>query len=246
MYDSIDPFAIPVDAEAVAGYIDNPPRSPTLPAWPAGAFDRFSTPLKVRIARIATTDDGHALDVETGAATPAESRGWVQLRLAAGIIPAVYVNRGNEAAVEIACAGLQFRLWVATLDGTQTVPGALAVQYTDTGPYDLSLCDPAFFGGWFEVFTEGFRVGLAHAIISAIYNREPTQQELFDFANSLNQDLSNLADLVQGLAGQPGVVGNVSGRLVALEATVAALQANPVAAHRHNLNVTATTGTPVP
>jgi len=52
----------------------------------------------------------------------------------------------------------------------------------------------------FDQLSLGERVGLAHIALSAVYNREPSQRELFDFANTLYSDGSNYADLVQGLA----------------------------------------------
>jgi len=54
------------------------------------------------------------------------------------------------------------------------------------------------------VLPEGFKVGLSHVAYAAVYNREPTQQEMFDFSNNLNADGSNYNDLVQGLAGNLG------------------------------------------
>lgn len=56
--------------------------------------------------------------------------------------------------------------------------------------------------GGVELLSQGLKVGLSHAIIAAIYNREPTEQELFDLAGTMNGDASNLADLVQGLANE--------------------------------------------
>lgn len=59
------------------------------------------------------------------------------------------------------------------------------------------------------MLTEGLKIGLAHVAIKAIYQRQPTEQELFDFANTLNADGSNYNDLVQNLAdalGNPDLV----------------------------------------
>jgi hypothetical protein len=69
--------------------------------------------------------------------------------------------------------------------------------------YDASVVSAAIMAGQGELdnMNQGTKVGLAHVAIKSIYQREPTQQELFDFANTLNDDGSNFADLVQGLAG---------------------------------------------
>lgn len=49
------------------------------------------------------------------------------------------------------------------------------------------------------MLSQGLKVGLAHIALSGVYNREPSAQEMFDFANSINADGSNFADLVQQL-----------------------------------------------
>lgn len=43
----------------------------------------------------------------------------------------------------------------------------------------------------------GSAIGDAHSALSAVYNRPPTEKEVFDFAGSLNPDRSNFNDLVQ-------------------------------------------------
>lgn len=158
-YDSVEPAAIPVDAPAVAGYVDGifGPNHAQFgqTGWDQAAWDRFSTPIKVRIAVNPNTNDGHVADVESGDLTPTTAPGWARMRLQTTGWDAIglYVNRGNWDATRVACAGLPIRWWVATLDGTQTVPGALAVQYAGSdrsgGHFDLSLVDPQFYGGWF-------------------------------------------------------------------------------------------------
>lgn len=152
MYDSDVPSAIPGGVPA-AGYCDGYAAA----AWngPYG-FGRFTNP--IRIAVFASTNDGHALDVENGDATPAQAPAWVRRRLAAGVArPWVYCNRSNRGAVENAlrAAGLtadQVALWVATLDGTQTVPAGFypvaAVQFANSalsgGHYDLSIVNDLY------------------------------------------------------------------------------------------------------
>lgn len=138
MYDSVDPTAIPADAQMVAGYVDGFYR------WTDAGWNRFPNAIKIRIAVSAWTNDGDVLDVETGDATPAQARGWIRNRQAAGIFkPTVYCNRSTRPAVEAACSGLNFDLWIATLDGTQDIPGTVAVQYAGssitTQNYDVSV-----------------------------------------------------------------------------------------------------------
>jgi hypothetical protein len=151
LYDSDNPDFIP-DGVAAAGYCDGYAAA----AWSARGWSRF--PNAIRIAVFATTDDGHALDVEMGNATPNQTPNWVQRRRAAGILrPWVYCNRSNRPAVEgaLAAAGIlsdQVALWVATLDGTQIVSAGpypvAAVQYANAamsgGHYDLSIVNEVF------------------------------------------------------------------------------------------------------
>lgn len=138
MYDSTDATAIPADAEMVAGYVDG------RFVWPQAWWDRFPNATKVRIAVFASTNDGTVLDVENGDATPAQAPRWLQNRLAAGESrPTIYCSRDARDAVEAACQGIQHDLWIGTLDGTENIPGTVAVQYAGTAithaDFDLSI-----------------------------------------------------------------------------------------------------------
>jgi hypothetical protein len=100
------------------------------------------------------------LDVETGDATVAGAVTWARAKLAMkpAYPPVIYCNRVTLTPLFNAmnAAGLHvvthFRLWVATLDGTKTLPdmtGVTAVQYAgqpQTGHhYDESIVyDPAW------------------------------------------------------------------------------------------------------
>jgi hypothetical protein len=149
MYDSIDPNAIPASAEMVAGYVDG------RFVWDDAGWARFPNATKVRIAVFPWTNDGDVLDVESGDATPQQAPGWLLMRQAAGVHrPTIYCNRSNRAAIEAACAGITYDLWVSTLDGTQNVPGAVAVQYAGSAltghNYDLStVTDDTWLGDEF-------------------------------------------------------------------------------------------------
>lgn len=140
MRDSTDPAAIPLPGlELVAGYIDG------TYAWAADAWLRFLPP--IRRVRITVTGDPKAgvIDVENGDCTPAQAAEFIKTRQAAGVGATVYCDRDTLPAVHTACAGLSYHLWVATLDGTKTVPGSgiVAVQYAGSkitgGDYDESL-----------------------------------------------------------------------------------------------------------
>jgi hypothetical protein len=101
--------------------------------------------------------DPHAdiLDVEKGDAAPATAVPWCRARRAAvpaGYPPVIYCDRSTLTPLfnAMGAAGLQvvrdFRLWIATLDGTKAVPdmtGVSAVQYAGQnltgGHYDESI-----------------------------------------------------------------------------------------------------------
>jgi len=98
--------------------------------------------------------DAGVLDVEPFDATTTQAVGWVKQRLALkpDYPPVIYCNRSTLTPLFNAmnAAGLQvvkhFRLWVATLDGTKTLPdmtGVTAVQYAGEnltgGHYDESI-----------------------------------------------------------------------------------------------------------
>jgi hypothetical protein len=141
MYDSITAADIPANAEMVAGYVDG------LYRWSDSDWARFPRAVKIRIAVFASTNDGHVLDVEPGNATPAQARGWILMRQAAGLTrPTIYCSRSDRAAVESACAGLAYDLWIAAYDLIipTLLPGTVATQYVDPtygsgGHYDKSL-----------------------------------------------------------------------------------------------------------
>lgn len=125
----------------------------------------------------------------------------------------------------------------ATWDG-QPPPGPHGWQYEGTHTEWGISVDRAFYDEWFYEVTmllnQGMKIGLAHVAIAAIYNREPTQTEEFDFAGTLNDDGSNYNDLVQGLAAELGNADLAPIQPAALEAQVASLKgASGTAAHHH-------------
>jgi hypothetical protein len=141
MADSATPSHIPDNwPGAVAAYINE------AYAWPDWQVDRFR-----RVIRISVNGDpaqaAHArcIDVERFAATPADAPGFIRERIRLGHDDAtVYCSRVAVPAVQAACQGLPFRLWVAEWTGEpHQVDGidAWAVQFKGgTGaPFDTSI-----------------------------------------------------------------------------------------------------------
>ena len=139
LYDSVTAADIPADAEMVSGYVDGRYR------WSPSDWARFPHAVQVRIAVSASTNDGDVLDVEPGDATPAQCPDWIRMRQAAGLPrPTIYCNRSTMGAVQDACRGLSYSLWIAEWTGSaHPILGAVAVQYASPGTgsgghYDLS------------------------------------------------------------------------------------------------------------
>lgn len=137
MYDSVDANQIPADAQMVAGYVDGRFR------WSDAAWARFPHAVKVRIAVLHTTNDGHVLDVEPGNASPTDAVQWVQMRRKAGADPTVYCNASTWPSVRQAfqrASVAEPHYWIAAWNGQQTIPpGAVAHQYKTTNAYDVSI-----------------------------------------------------------------------------------------------------------
>lgn len=137
MYDSVTASNIPRSATMVAGYVDGRYR------WSTSDWALFPNAVHVPIAVFASTNDGVVLDVENGDATPAEAPGWVTRRRERGIVPTVYCSASVRGAVYDAFVGARVNppyFWIADYrSSTVGIPdGAVARQYTDVGPYDLS------------------------------------------------------------------------------------------------------------
>ena len=217
-YDSDNPDSIP-DGVAAAGYCSGYAAA----AWNARGWNRF--PTARRIAVFPGGNDGDTFDVEWLDLTAEQAPAEVKAAHARGIaVPWVYVNRSNRAAVEnsLVLAGIlsdQVALWVATLDGTQTVPAGrypvAAVQYagsaTSGGHYDLSLVSSLFgpgggsLGGSDMTPQESAFLSDLHAAVSRLEEAfgtatpagaSPTQPNYLGFLNNeLRTALSQIADL---------------------------------------------------
>lgn len=126
--------------------------------YPVGAFDlaltymdgEYDTPLAIRrefrkVLPVSVLDEPGAwrtakvLDIEKGAATVAQARPFVEDRARKGWRAGIYCSRDLVAEVAAACAGLEWRLCLATLDGT------ILASYLGIPVY---LCQFAGFGTW--------------------------------------------------------------------------------------------------
>lgn len=136
-YDSANPAAIPSGVYA-AVYINGF-------AWSPSQIRRMHKVFAISVHDdITAAHHARCIDVENGATTPDHVVPFLRLRRSLGFNDGtVYVNRSNHDMVERLCidAGLRPFFWVATLDGTQDVPGAWAVQYQggEHAAFDLSV-----------------------------------------------------------------------------------------------------------
>jgi hypothetical protein len=136
-YDAASPENVPSGVYAavyVNGY-----------AWPQDQIDRMSRVIRVSVERDALwARHARVLDIENGAGEPEDLVPFIQERRRLGFRDATgYVNRSNwdDCKERVSFAKLPCLWWVSTLDGTQDVPGAWAVQYYGGmhSPYDMSV-----------------------------------------------------------------------------------------------------------
>jgi hypothetical protein len=127
MYDACNPLRVPIGAQLVAGYIFGNC------AWPDYAWARWPNARHVRIATVASLNDGQVLDVERSDATPDDAPGWCARARLRGQVPTVYTSASQVQAVLDACklhAVPAPLLWVAQWDDIAELPGnAIAKQY---------------------------------------------------------------------------------------------------------------------
>lgn len=146
--DSITATDIPTDGtELVAGYGNG------LYTWSPEDWTRFAGVPHATIDVDGSRPESDVLDVERGDASVQTAAAWVAKKWTGPIIypPVIYASRDsltplfdalNAAGFEV---GKHFRLWIATLDGTESVPdmtGVTAVQYQGAGPaghFDQSI-----------------------------------------------------------------------------------------------------------
>jgi hypothetical protein len=138
MYDSVTASNIPRNAQMVAGYVDGKYK------WSQSDWALFPNAAHVPIAVFASTNDGVVGDCENGDMTPAGAVTWTEMRRNAGIQPSIYCSQGLWSVVRNTFQSMGVReplYWIAAYpgNGPDTIPaGAVAHQYADAGPYDLS------------------------------------------------------------------------------------------------------------
>ena len=138
MYDSVTASNIPRNAQMVAGYVDGRYK------WSQSDWALFPNAVHVPIAVFASTNNGVVGDCESGDMSPSGAVSWVRMRRASGVIPTIYTSESawNSVRAAFAQAGEPEPFWwVAAYPGEGVfVPyGAVAHQYTDAGPYDVSV-----------------------------------------------------------------------------------------------------------
>ena len=171
MRDSDTPSAIPIrGTDIAAGYLTGPG------TWPAQAFVRFRRKERARIdCRGTVPRQADILDVEGGCTEVSRAASWVKERKAAfpgAYPPVIYCNRDTLTRVlpAMRAAGLRrvkdYRLWIATLDGTKRIPdmtGVIAVQYKRAPDPDKGeVPGPAIATGHFDesiVFDDDWHPG---------------------------------------------------------------------------------------
>ncbi len=123
MFDSVNVTQIPLDAEAVAGYVNG--------AWPTywKLVSEFPHAHKLSIA-VNVTRDADCLDVERGDATIEEAPGWVkrQLQLKPNSRPCIYIQVSNAQSLirYLELHGVprgKYRLWTAHYNGAAHICG---------------------------------------------------------------------------------------------------------------------------
>jgi hypothetical protein len=140
-YDSTDPAKIPSGAHA-ALYRDGDYAATTEQASRFAAVRWITVLGDWRTCGIA--------DVENGDMTPGDARLWVKGRQSIGKRARVYCNRDTLPDVRTACDGLDYLVWISTLDGDKLTadwtPGLWAVQYEGglTAARDTSV----LYGTW--------------------------------------------------------------------------------------------------
>lgn len=139
MYDAADPSGIPRTAKMVAAYVDGY-------EWADRARHLFPHATVVTIA-VNAADDADVLDVEPGAATIWQVRGWLKRQIARGYYkPTVYCTPSRRLLIIPLTMRVRKDWWIAAWTGRPyTIPGAAAVQYASNRYYDTSLvADPAW------------------------------------------------------------------------------------------------------
>lgn len=141
MYDSVNPFDIPIGVPVVAGYVDG------LYAWSAAGWARHSGSHKIRITVTGNTLDADAIDFETGNMDAAWAASWAKRMHDAGRYPVIYVQESRLSEAQRALAvypPFPVGYWRANWNGSADLqPNDIAHQYGNPtitgGHYDISV-----------------------------------------------------------------------------------------------------------
>ena len=113
MLDSTTPAVLPVNVSLIAGYVNGRFR------WSPAEWARFESARQVRVNVTGQPGRGNCLDVESGDATASHAPGWYDsIDWCPKDQLAIYCSRSSVQAVTAAMGGRDWRLWLATLDGS--------------------------------------------------------------------------------------------------------------------------------
>jgi hypothetical protein len=137
-YDSVRPDLIPQNAQVVLPYADGPY------AWAGQREKMFPRAKYALITVLGNAAIASIADVEPGRLSPKEARAFILARRDAGHRATIYSNRRGLPLIQEACKGLDYDVWLATLDGTQptSIDGGgtlVAVQYKSEMDYLISV-----------------------------------------------------------------------------------------------------------
>jgi hypothetical protein len=136
-YDSASPESIPSGVYA-AVYING------RFAWPESEIKRMSKVFRITVEPGAQwAKEARCIDIENGDATPEDAMSFLIERHKLYGDATAYCDRSTLPTVEalVKQAKIEVFYWIATLDGTQNIPGAWAVQYQGGihAAFDLSV-----------------------------------------------------------------------------------------------------------
>lgn len=153
-------------------------------AWPASGWDLLAAyingidtshnyadacarfPSRISDIKTITVDgsltEADICDCENGDYNITSAANWIHWRIQNGVRPTLYANRTTYPAVVASLnsaynlGAKDFDWWASTLDGTQNVPGAVAVQYFDNGSVDFSI---VWEDSWFPSLSKEIMMG---------------------------------------------------------------------------------------
>lgn len=146
LYDSVTGNACPLDAQAIAGYVDGPygPGDIFGSGWSQSAWNRYPKAYHVTIT-VKGKPGARVADCEPGAIwPPAKVAQWAKSEIAAGRRPTIYGDLydwseiGDSIDKALAAVGLERGRdvdgWVASVGPAVIPPGFVALQYAQDQP----------------------------------------------------------------------------------------------------------------